>query len=259
MHFLLSNDDGIHAPGLRTLYAAIKAKGHRVTAVAPMTEQSAVSHGITVFRPLQSASVCDDNFGIPFEGTGVYGTPADCVKLALTRLLPSPPDIVISGINSGANAGPNVPYSGTIAAAAEGAFHALPSMAVSYDSFKIEDISEHAAHAVTLAETLPWHNVPKHTLININYPHRALQDCLGVRVCPQSSVLWQDDYEERRDLRKLPYWWLSGTLPAENIEQGSDNDLLSKGHITVTPLRFVFTDEAFLAELNDILKNIRLT
>ncbi len=250
MNILLSNDDGIYAEGLRALYRALRARGHTVHAVAPMTGQSAVSNAITFFHPLQAERIVESDF----EGMGVYGTPADCVKLGASTLVPSPLDLVISGMNAGANAGPNILYSGTVAAAAEGVFHNIPSMAVSYDSFEFENIDEHAAHAVSLAETLPWGKVPARTLLNVNYPAKPVSESLGVRACPQSSAMWRDGYEERHDMRGRPYWWLTGTLPPEEIEEGSDNDLLKKGYITVTPVRFIFTHEAFMPELEKILQ-----
>ena len=129
MDVLLTNDDGIRAPGLRAMYAALREAGHNVRVVAPMRQQSGVGHSLTVFEPLRAMQFEEPDF----TGTGVYGTPTDCVKLALGRLLPRRPDMVISGINAGPNVGPDILYSGTVGAATEAAHEELPSLAVSYD------------------------------------------------------------------------------------------------------------------------------
>lgn len=245
MRILLTNDDGIGAAGLRALYAALRAAGHTVHVVAPMQEQSAVGHSLTVFQPLRSRVVKDGDF----HGIGIHGTPTDCVKLALHTLVPERPDMVISGINAGANVGPDILYSGTVAAATEGAHSGLPALAVSHDDFHPGDLAEYASHAASLLPSLPWDKLPPRCLLNLNYPRCPLREAKPLAVCPQTSAVWADSYVEGRDPRGNPYWWLTGVIPPEQIEPGSDRDLLTRGHVTLTPLRFDFTAHASMETL----------
>ena len=249
MNILLTNDDGIQAVGLRAMYAALTQAGHTVHVVAPMTEQSAVGHSLTVFQALRAKEFLEPDF----KGLGVHGTPTDCVKLALSRLLPEPPDMVISGINAGANVGPDILYSGTVAAATEAAHSGLPALAVSYDDFRPKDLSLQAQHLVELAPRLPWELLTPRCVVNVNYPARDMAETRGIRVCPQTSAVWKDEYVERLDPRGNPYWWMTGTIPPDQVNAGSDKALLNKGHITITPLRFDFTDRERMTVLHDAL------
>ncbi|MDO5536883.1 MAG: 5'/3'-nucleotidase SurE [Desulfovibrionaceae bacterium] len=245
MKVLLTNDDGIHARGLMALYTALCERGHDVTVVAPMQQQSGVGHSLTVYKPLQAV-----RFSQPgFQGLGVYGTPTDCVKLALGNLLPEPPDLVMSGINAGPNVGPDILYSGTVGAATEACHEDLASMAVSDDEDDPVDLLGKARHAVALAETLDWASMPRRRVINVNYPRGPLAESRGVRVCPQTTAVWKNSYLERRDPRGARYWWLVGEVPAKDVNPGSDKALLGEGYVTVTPLCFAFTDEAGLEVL----------
>lgn len=247
MNILLTNDDGIQAPGLRAMHAALLEAGHTVSVVAPMTEQSAVGHALTVFQVLRVKEFHEPGF----EGLGLHGTPTDCVKLALARLLSSPPDMVISGINAGPNVGPDILYSGTVAAATEAAHSGFPAMAVSFDHFRPENLLPQAQHAAALAVRLPWRTLPSRCVVNVNYPCRPMETTLPLRVCPQTTAIWKDDYVERLDPRGNRYWWLTGSMPADQVNAGSDRDWLTKGHITMTPLRFDFTDREHMALLEE--------
>jgi 5'-nucleotidase len=252
MNILLTNDDGIRAYGLRAMYAALREAGHNVRVVAPMRQQSGVGHSLTVFEPVRAMDFEEPDFC----GLGIYGTPTDCVKLALGRLLPCKPDMVISGINAGANVGPDILYSGTVAAATEAAHENLPSIAVSYDNTRpssIDELLPQARHLVRLAEGLDWSCLEKRRVVNVNYPACPLEKAKAMRVCPQTSAVWYNSYAERHDPRGAPYWWLEGFIPEDMIESGSDKDLLSRGHITVTPLRFDFTDGEGLQALKNML------
>ena len=246
MHVLLTNDDGIMAPGLRALYAALTEAGHTVLAVAPLRQQSGVGHSLTVFEPLRTRSVEEPGF----RGTGVHGTPTDCVKLGLGALAPRRPDLVMAGINLGPNVGPDIFYSGTVGAAAEGAHDAVPSMAVSHaDHSGRQDLLEHARHAVALAGRIDWSRVAPRRVLNLNYPAGALAEARGLRVCPQSDAVWRNIYERRDDPRGEPYWWLTGDVPATSVRAGTDKALLGEGYITLTPLRFEYTDDDALEAL----------
>ncbi len=245
MNILLTNDDGIYAVGLRALYTAFVEAGHTVYAVSPLTEQSAVSHSITVFNALRTKEITE----YEFSGLGVHGTPADCVKLALGSLLPKKPDLVISGINAGPNVGPDIRYSGTVAAACEAAHLGVRALALSFDNYRPTDLLAQARHAENLAKSLPWDVIPARCVVNVNYPDRPVSDVLGIRTCPQTRALWEDSYDERHDPRGNKYWWLHGNMRTQDVEPDSDRDLLTKGYITITPVQFEFTHKQCLAEM----------
>lgn len=215
-----------------------------------MRQQSGVGHSLTVFEPVRSMDIVEPDF----TGTGIFGTPTDCVKLALGRLLPERPDMVISGINAGPNVGPDILYSGTVGAATEAAHEDLPSMAVSHDlnGGPTVDPLPQARHAVALAERVDWARLGHRRVLNVNYPARPLDAALGLRVCVQTSAVWKNTYLERKDPRGAPYWWLEGEIPPETIEPQSDKDLLSQGYITLTPLCFEFTDRQGLQALESM-------
>ncbi|NCC23924.1 MAG: 5'/3'-nucleotidase SurE [Deltaproteobacteria bacterium] len=242
MHILLTNDDGIRAIGLRSLYQALVAADHRVTVVAPMTEQSAVGHAVTMFSPLRLKLVEEAGF----VGHGVSGTPADCVKLALASLLDSTPDRIVSGINSGANVGVDILYSGTVSAATEGALTGIPALAVSVDDYRPTDLAHQARFAASFLESPVWENLPERCVLNLNLPAGPFSAHKPLRVCPQTTAVYSDEYDIRIDPRGNPYYWLHGQIPRDRLGPGTDRELLDRGHITLTPLRFDFTDHALL-------------
>ena len=246
MLIMLTNDDGIDAHGLRSLYKGLRAAGHVVRVVAPLTEQSAVGHAVTIATPLRVRKIREDGF----EGFGVYGTPADCVKLGLTTLLESKPDIVVSGINSGANVGVDILYSGTVSAATEAALMGLPALAVSMNDFAPEDLAEHGAYVADFLDKFDFSQVPQARVLNLNFPKLPLDQTKGLRLCPQTSATYDDWYEPRKDPRGRDYYWLSGKIPQEDVAAGTDYDLLNQGYITLTPLRFDFTDYETLERLS---------
>jgi len=188
-----------------------------------------------------------------FSGFGIYGTPTDCVKLGISELLAEKPDIVVSGINAGANVGPDVLYSGTVAAATEAAHLGFPAMAVSYDSFKPEDLTDHANYAVSVMQRIPWGDLPPRRVMNLNLPARPVEEFHGLRLCAQTSAIWKDWYYRHEDPRGNPYWWLDGDIPPDQVVPGSDKGLLTEGWATLTPLKFEFTDTATLEKLRDLL------
>ena len=249
MFIALTNDDGIQAVGLRAMYAALRGAGHEVMVIAPMTEQSGTGHAVTLAMPLRVKAFKERDF----TGFGVYGTPTDCVKLGLTQLLKKRPDLVVSGINGGANVGPDLLYSGTVAAATEAAYMGFPALAVSHDSFTANDVRDQAGHAARLIDAIRWNELPRRCVLNLNYPNRPVEESGGLAVCPQTLAAWSDRYTRREDPRGRPYWWLTGFVPEKDIEPGSDCDMLARGYITLTPLRFDFTDRETLDRL-DYLK-----
>jgi 5'-nucleotidase len=248
MRILLTNDDGIQAAGLAAMHNALLEAGHTVHVVAPVTEQSAVGHALTVFVPLRVKEFRKSDFC----GHGVYGTPTDCVKLALARLLSEKPDLVVSGINAGPNVGPDILYSGTVAAATEAAHLGFPALALSMEDFRLTDAKDQARHAAGLVARIDWKRLPLRRVVNVNYPNLPIARTKGVRVCPQTKAVWKDWFDERQDPRGNPYWWLQGAIPPETVDAGSDRDLLSQGYITLTPLHFDFTDREHLGFFDGI-------
>jgi len=245
MDILLTNDDGIRAVGLRALYGALTRAGHRVHVAAPMTEQSAVGHSVTLFSPLRVKEVEEPGF----SGLGISGTPADCVKLALSHLLPAKPDMIVSGINAGANVGVDVLYSGTVSAATEGALAGIPALAVSVDDYHPTDLTEQAEYAVRMLDSEFWPSFPSQCVLNLNFPSGPLAQAKGLKVCRQTPCTYRDWYDERKDPRGNPYYWLCGVIPAENVESDTDRGYLTSGYITVTPLTFDLTHAAYMDTL----------
>ncbi len=245
MNILLTNDDGIQAPGLRALYNGMKKAGLNVNVVAPVSEQSAVGHAVSLSTPLRVKEFKEDGF----YGLGVYGTPVDCVKLGLSTLLKEKPDIVVSGINSGANVGVDILYSGTVSAATEGALMGISALAVSFDNFNPVDLADQADCCIELLKRVPWKKLKEKTVMNLNFPAIPVAETKGVKVCPHTRVSWQDWYDSRLDPRGRPYYWLDGIMPPEKISPGSDRALLTEGYITMTPLHFDFTDRESIGML----------
>lgn len=247
MNILLSNDDGISSAGLAALHKSFTQHGHNVMAVAPMRQQSGVSHAITVFEPLRVQEYERDGL----NGIGVFGTPADCVKLGLADLAPWTPDLVLAGINLGRNVGPDVFYSGTIGAAAEGAHSGIPSMAFSHANWQAsaDDLMPCAEYAVKLAETINWNGIARGRVINVNFPGLPFAENRGVRLCRQAPAVWKNAYARRNDPRGWPYWWMEGETEKDTIPPNSDMALLVRGFITITPLKFEHTDIEALGAL----------
>ncbi len=246
MNILLANDDGIQAVGLRALYHALKEAGHTVHVVAPVTEQSAVGHAVTISMPIRVKEFKEDGF----YGQGVYGTPVDCVKLGLSTLLSERPDLVLSGINAGANVGVDILYSGTVSAATEGALMEIPSMAVSMDNFNPVDLGGQARFTAELLQRIPWPELPRKCVINLNFPDCLIEEAQELVVCPHTRASYTDWYDSRQDPRGRAYYWLDGAIPPERISANRDRALLTEKHITLTPLHFDFTDREALALLD---------
>lgn len=245
MRILLTNDDGIYAPGLRAMRTALKELGD-VIVVAPASEQSAVGHSITLLHPLVVQDVWEDGEHL---GYAVDGKPADCVKLGLVELLPARPDFIVSGINAGSNAGINVLYSGTVAAAIEGAFFQVTSIAVSLVLPEPEHYARAAKIAIRIIRQILDPAPVAGSLFNVNIPELSAREPLGIRVTPQGLSCYNECYEARVDPRGRRYYWL---LPDElRAGECPDTDLgaLAQHYVTVTPLHFDLTARAQLDEM----------
>src|SRR5208282_707965 len=254
MRILLTNDDGVYAPGLRAMRTELKKIGD-VVVVAPAGEQSAVGHSITLLTPLLVQEVLDER-NEPM-GWAVEGRPADCVKLALMELLPEPPDVVVSGLNAGSNAGINVLYSGTVAAAIEGAFFQRTSIAVSLEYTKPKlDFPRAADLARCVIEQILAHEPATGTLFNVNIPSLDKGPIRGIRTAAQNVAPYVEKFDRRVDPRGRVYFWTGPDFTCPEPHPDTDVTALAEGYITVTPLQFNLTDAAMLATMQQQAWNI---
>ncbi len=242
MRILLTNDDGVHAPGLMALHRAFKDR-HQVTVVAPDTEQSAVGHAITLTDPIRVRRLEGED---GLDGWAVSGTPADCVKLALHELLPQSPELVLSGINLGANLGVNLLYSGTVSAASEAALQGITGLAFSLGTLHRPDFSFAARFAAHLVERLPGLGLPPGTPLNVNIPALAPERIKGVRLVRQSHASLRERFIRRSDPRGHVYYWQAGETMDSEDDLSLDYPAHLAGYVTVTPLRLDLTDEELL-------------
>ena len=248
MFALLTNDDGIYAPGLAALEDAVN-NDFRTLVVAPSTEQSGVGHGITFLSPLTAKEV---SRGEKRCGWAVDGSPADAVKLGVSEICPQRPDLIISGINAGLNAGINVLYSGTVAAAIEGSFFGITSIAVSLEWADQMNFDKAAQLASGLVKQLLSFHPPAGSLFNINIPTAALLGTPEVRVVPMSIARYGEAFERRVDPRGRNYYWASNDPPPPPSAQDSDVTALAEGVITITPLEYDLTNKTRLDELRKV-------
>lgn len=244
---LVTNDDGIHAPGIRALATAMRELGD-VVMVAPDNEKSAVGHAITIADPIRIQKITNSD---QIPGYAVKGTPADCVKIAVQSLLDSPPDIIISGINAGANVGNNVIYSGTVSAATEGTMLKIPSMAISLDCIKVtpDNFSTAQMIAKQMVRSLLRYSLPDGTLLNVNVPHLAESQIRGIRVTRQGDVFYRDYFEKREDPRGRLYYWMTGDMVDPTDDPDTDSQALADGWVSVSPIHYQLTNMDFLDEL----------
>ncbi len=249
MRILLTNDDGIYARGLSALYHEL-SKDNDCLIVAPEIEQSAVGHAITLFRPLMVRSATK---GGNFLGYAVCGTPADCVKIGIKELAGQMPDLVISGINRGANCGNNVIYSGTVSAATEAAMMGVTSMAVSLDTHQEADFTFAARFAGQMARLIEKTRSLHGSAFNVNIPCLPQEKIKGVSVVKQGKGNVLETFEKRTDPRDNIYYWISGELLSANKDLQTDIGALSEGYITITPIQYDLTKYALLDDLQKII------
>ena len=250
MRILLTNDDGIYAPGLRALRRELQKLGE-VVVVAPATEQSATGHSVTLLTPLLVTEVFDEDAS--FLGWAVEGRPADCMKLALLELLKDPPDLIISGLNAGSNAGINVLYSGTVAAAIEAAFYGYTAIACSLEYTKDArlDWPRAAAYARQVVEQILAHNLAPGSLFNVNIPPLERGPVKGIQVMPQNVSIYQEKFDRRTNPRGRTYFWTSPEFHCPEPHPDTDVTALAEQFITVTPLKFDLTDHARMQQMQE--------
>jgi 5'-nucleotidase len=255
VQILLTNDDGFYAPGLAALERAMRSLGD-VSIVAPATEQSGVSHSITYLTPLIVNEVYE---GDRLRGWACEGSPADCVKIGITEFLPRRPDLVVSGINSGLNAGINVLYSGTVAAAIEGAFFGIDSVAVSLEFDEQANFAKAAEIASRLIGQLLAHKGPEPHLYNVNIPIAALDNGAELRVVPMSVARYGEEFEKRTDPRGRSYFWATNLPRPPTDGEETDVTALGKGYMTLTALDYDMTKRGLLDEMRQWKLNLNGT
>lgn len=251
MRVLLTNDDGIFSKGIEALYLSLSVE-HEVVVVAPETEQSAVGHAITFLNPLRVKPVQRNG---SFFGYALSGTPADCVKIAMTELMKPPPQVVVSGINMGANVGVNVIYSGTVSAATEAAVLGAPSVAVSIDSFNTDDFSAATQIVMKLLRIIEKQGLPAGISLNVNVPNVPAAQVQGVRITHQGTMRCIESYDRRVDPRDNVYYWLCNSDILMDLDPYADSCAIAQNHISITPIHHDLTHHASMELLKgwDIL------
>ena len=250
MRILISNDDGINAPGFAVLERIAASLSDDVWVIAPEIEQSGAGHSLTLHRPLRVRPIGERRMAVD-------GTPTDCVMLALNNLIQGErPALMLSGVNRGSNIADDVTYSGTIAAAMEATILGVPSISLSQhygdaDQVRWQTVEAHAVGLIRRLIALGW---PKNVLINLNFPDVEPDEVCGIEACRQGRHKFGDALIERLDPRGRPYYWIGEMRNTEQKIPGSDAEAIERGAITVTPLCLDLTDEGTLAKLRDALK-----
>jgi 5'-nucleotidase len=244
-HILVTNDDGVQSAGLLALKQALEIVG-QVTVFAPDHNWSAAGHSKTMHKPLRVHQV------ILADGTAAYttnGAPSDCVGLALLGVVPQRPDLVVSGINQGANVGHDITYSGTVAGAMEAVVSGIPAIAVSLDARHWDDFDSVTAVVVRLARLILAHGLPSNLLLNVNAPAIPSTAVQGVAVTRLGQRVYRDVLVERQDPKGQPYFWIGGEPPTGIVEDGTDFGAVANGFISVTPLSMDMTEYGFMDQL----------
>jgi 5'-nucleotidase len=250
---LVTNDDGIAAPGIQNLVQAVKELGD-VIIVAPDSPQSGMGHAITIGKPLRLYKT--DIYG-DIPAWQCSGTPVDCVKLARDKILHRKPDICVSGINHGSNCSINIIYSGTMSAAMEAAIEGIPSVGFSLLDYNYDaDFTVARQVANTVTKRMLAQKLPPHTLLNVNIPITTTADFKGLKLCRQAYAKWQEEFEHRVDPRGKDYYWMTGKFL--NMDEGDETDVeaLEKGYASMVPVKIDFTDLAIKKMLEEQWKDI---
>ena len=250
---LITNDDGISAPGIRNLVEAVKGLG-KVVVVAPDKPQSGMGHAITIGNPLRLNPMHHLFDGV--EAWQCSGTPVDCVKLAVDKVLRRKPDICLSGINHGANHSINVIYSGTMSAAVEAAIESIPSVGFSLLDYSVEaDFTAARKYVRIIVEEVLTHPLDKHLILNVNFPAVPESLIKGLKVCRQAYAKYEEDFIERNDPNSKKYYWLTGKFV--NFDKGRDTDVwaLEHNYVSVVPVQFDMTNYVLKSKLEKTWKS----
>ncbi len=238
---LITNDDGINSPGIQALEEALSPLGDLVI-IAPDRDNSAVSHSLTMNRPLRVTELTKNRFTLD-------GTPTDCVAIGLSKLLEKKPDILISGINSGPNLGDDISYSGTVSAAVEGTMYSVHSMAVSLAGTVPYDFSLASQIALALAKKILHQGLPENTLMNVNVPEG--KGMRGLRVTRQGRRLWENSIQETLDPWGRKHYWIGGGTPLRESGKDTDVHAVQEGYVSVTPIHLDLTNHEGIFHLRD--------
>jgi 5'-nucleotidase len=241
---LVTNDDGVHAPGLLLLFEAMKEVGRPII-IAPERDNSGASHSLTLDRPLRVNKLQDDIYSID-------GTPTDCVSIGITKILPEKPALVASGINPGGNLGDDISYSGTVSAAVEATMLEVPSLAISLAGEAPYRFEGAAAFAGRLAAMILGNGLPRDTMLNVNVPNLPASEIVGVRFTRQGRRVYEDAIQEIRDPRNRKHYWIGGGIPS--WDKGPDTDACAvfiDRCISITPIHLDVTNHEALAQLNE--------
>lgn len=243
---LVTNDDGITAPGIAALVEVMNEIGD-VFVVAPDSPQSATGHSITISKPLRLDKVA--LFGD--QSYQCSGTPVDCVKLAINKVIHRKPDLCVSGINHGSNSSINVIYSGTMSAAMEGAIEGIPSVGFSLLDYNLDaDFTASKKYVREIALKVLEKGLPTGSLLNVNIPSAA-HKIKGIKICRQAKAKWKEEFDERLDPNKRPYYWLTGKFINEDHGFDTDEWALANHYVSVVPVHFDFTAHYAIPYLND--------
>lgn len=235
---LVVNDDGITSPGIKALVEAAKKYGH-VVVVAPDSPQSGMGHAVTLNKPLRMNKV--DEFG-EIPGFQTSGTPVDCVKLAVDKVLHRQPDLCVSGINHGSNSSINILYSGTMSAAVEAAMEGIPSVGFSLCDYSWDaDFTASKHYAAKIIEQVFQYGLPRNVLLNVNIPKGSMEEVKGMKICRQAEAHWEEEFDHRKDPYGRDYYWLTGEFI--NHDKGTDTDewALKNGYVSVVPVQYDLT------------------
>jgi 5'-nucleotidase len=237
---LVTNDDGVNAPGIKTLIDMAREFG-KVVAVAPDEGRSGMSHAITIKYPLRVNKIREEK---DFAFYSCTGTPADCVKLAVNQILERKPDILLSGINHGSNSSISVVYSGTMAAAIEGGLHGIPSIGLSITDFSSNpDFTACKLYGNKIIENTLLNGIPGGVCLNVNVPKAPVEEVKGIKICRQTRGLWIEEFDKRIDPRRREYFWLTGYF--DNYEpdaEDTDEWALKNKYVSVVPVKVDFSD-----------------
>jgi len=236
---MVTNDDGINAPGIRTLINVMRRIGD-VVVVAPDRPRSAQGHAITVSSPLRVRKLAEED---GYREYGCNGTPVDCVKLGRQVVLRRQPDLLVSGINHGSNASINVIYSGTMAAVFEAAIDKIPAIGFSISDYShAADLSHTEEYVESIARDVLEKGLPKGICLNVNMPARGTKRIRGVKICRQSMGTWVEEFDERVDPRGRDYYWITGVFSNPDHVNGTDTWAIAHNYVAVVPMNFDFTD-----------------
>lgn len=245
---LVTNDDGITAPGIRALMEVMQEIGD-IVVVAPDKPQSATGHAITINNTLYLNKISEENAA--FEQYSCSGTPVDCVKLAVNEILKHKPDLCVSGINHGSNSSINVIYSGTMSAAMEAGIEGIAAIGFSLSDYQWNADFEPVKNAIRkITKEVLANGLPNGVVLNVNFPKRKEEDLKGIKICRQAKAIWAEKFDKRKTPFGRDYYWLAGAFV--NLDHGEDTDewALENGYVSVVPVQFDLTAHHAIQQLN---------